>query len=188
MALKIIRAKVQTVWLKRKVKVTQQRGPDKGKVVVRERRFKVTLGTCIEFDDGWTIVGPDGRTHTGGGTIVRFNYRHRTWSVQRPQRCETIRVGYVFTPQGDSCWLKAERESGFTPREFERDFSSAFVSLCRMGHALAEGNAAAPDQPATKKPQPGVGQFFSTVLLSESTRGIQRDTRQCIPLMTAPPN
>lgn len=142
MKLQIIQAKVQVLWLKRKVQVTAKRGPDKGKMVTRERRYKVLIGTYIEFDDGWTITGPDGRAHKGKGTIVRFNYRHRTWSIERPQRCETNRVGYVFTPAGDPRWLKAERESGITPRQFERDFSPAFVSLCRMGHDLAEGNAA----------------------------------------------
>ncbi len=143
MALQIIQAKVQAVWLARKVQVTPRRGPDKDEDIEKVRRFRVVLGTYIEFDDGWTVLGPDSRVHKGKGTVVRFNYKHGTWSVQRPQRCETNRVGYVFTPQGDPCWLKGERESGFTPREFERDFSPAFVKLCRTGHALAEGNAAA---------------------------------------------
>lgn len=143
MALQIIQAKVQAVWVKRKVQVTPRRGPDERKDVEKMPGFRVVLGTYIEFDDGWTIVGPDGRVRKGRGTVVRFNYRHGTWSVQRPQRCETNRVGYVFTPQGDPCWLKAERESGFMLREFERAFSPAFVELCRTGHALAEGNAAA---------------------------------------------
>lgn len=143
MGLQIIQAKVQAVWLARKAKVTPRQEPDKGNDTKKVRRFRVVLGTYIEFDDGCTIVGPDGRVHKGRGTVVRFNYKHGTWSVQRPQRCETNRVGYVFTPQGEPCWLKEERESGFTPREFERDFSTAFVKLCRIGHALAEGNAAA---------------------------------------------
>lgn len=143
MKLQIIEAKVQVLWLKRKVQVTAKRGPEKGKLVEKDRRFKVVIGTYIEFDDGWTITGPDGRVHKGSGTIVRFNYRHGTWSVERPQRCETNRVGFVFTPEGNPCWLKAERESGITPRQFERYFSPAFVRLCQMGHALAEENAAA---------------------------------------------
>lgn len=144
MALQIIDAKVQTMWLTRKEKVMLTRGPDKGKTVERKRRFKVTIGICIEFDDGWRIVGPHGRVHTGRGTVVRFNHRHSTWSVQRPQRCETNRVGYVFTPRGDPCWLEAERESGFSSRDFERSFSPRFVKLCKAGHDLAETGAAGP--------------------------------------------
>jgi hypothetical protein len=142
-ALQIIDARVQAVWLTRKEMVTLRRGPDKGKKVERKRRLKVILGTYIEFNDGCTVAGPDGRTHQGRGTVVRFNYKHGTWSVQRPQRCETNRLGYVFTPQGEPCWLKDERESGFSPREFVRSFSPGFVKLCLAGHALAEANAAA---------------------------------------------
>jgi hypothetical protein len=131
--LRIIDARVQTVWLARKVTVTLKRGPDKGKNVERKRQFKVTLGTYMEFNDGCTIAGPDGRTHKGRGTVVRFNYKHGTWSVQRPEHCETNRVGYVFTPQGEPCWLKVERESGITPLELERSFSAGFVNLCLAG-------------------------------------------------------
>jgi len=143
MALQIIEAKVQSVWLIRKETVTLRRGPDQGKTVEMNRRFKVTLGTYMEFNDGCTVAGPDGRHHKGRGTVVRFNYKHGTWSVQRPQCCETNRVGYVFTPQGEPCWLKDERESGFTPLAFKRSFSAGFVKLCLAGHALAEGDAAA---------------------------------------------
>ncbi len=138
MALKIIKAKVQTVFLKRKENVTLKRGLDKGKNVEKVQSFKVTLGTYLEFNDGCTITGPDGRCHRGRGTVVRFNYRHGTWSVQRPQRCETNRVGYVFTPRGNPCWLKEERESGFTTAEFERNFSRAFVQLCLEAHGWAK--------------------------------------------------
>jgi len=134
----IIEAKVQKAWLTRKEKVTPKRGPEKGNTVERQRRFKVVIGTYIAFDDGCTIVGPDGRVHKGLGTVVRFNYRHGTWSVQRPHRCETDRVGYVFTAQGDPCWLKDERESGFTSHDFDESFSPHFVQLCKNGHELAE--------------------------------------------------
>jgi hypothetical protein len=147
MVLQIIEARVQAVWLARKETVTLKRGPDKGKNVERKRRFKVTLGTYMELNDGWTIAGPDGQTHKGRGTVVRFNYKHGTWSVQRPQRCETNRVGYVFTPQGEPSWLKAERESGFAPLAFGRSFSAGFVKLCLAGHALAEANATAANEP-----------------------------------------
>ena len=100
----------------------------------------MTIGTYIEFNDGGIVVGPDGRVHKSRGTVVRFNYRHRTWSVQRPQRCETNRMGYVFTLQGNPCWLKGERESGFTLLEFKRAFSAAFVNLCLAAHGLVEAN------------------------------------------------
>ena len=40
MALQIIEARVQAVWLTRKEMVTLKRGPDKGKTVERKRRFK----------------------------------------------------------------------------------------------------------------------------------------------------
>lgn len=137
-----IETKVQTAWLARKEKVTLKRGPKRGQTVARTRRFKVTIGTYIAFDDGWTIVGPDGRVHRGTGTVVRFNYRNQTWSVQRPQRCETNRVGYVFTPQGNPRWLKAEKESGFSSQDFERSFSPRFVQLCKAGHNRLEADAA----------------------------------------------
>ncbi len=141
MALEIVRAKVQAIYLSRKEKATRKVGPDKGKAMESKRRFRVILGAYIEFNDGWTVMGPDGRLHRGRGTVVRFSNRHRTWSVQRPQRCETNRVGYVFTLRGEPCWLKAERESGFTLSEFERSFSPGFVKLCLDGHALAKNQA-----------------------------------------------
>jgi hypothetical protein len=137
MALQIIKAKVQKVYLARKEKVTLKRGPNKGKDVERDSRAKVVLGTYIEFNDGCTITGPDGRTHVGRGTVVRFNYRHQTWSVQPPQRCETDRMGYVFTRQGDPCWLKDKRESGHTRSSFEQSFGKGFVELCLAAHGLA---------------------------------------------------
>lgn len=72
MALQIIQAKVQAVWLARKTQVTTRRGPDKEKEKDNEtvRRFRVVLGTSIEFDDGRTVVGPNGRVHKGRGTVV----------------------------------------------------------------------------------------------------------------------
>jgi hypothetical protein len=100
----------------------------------------------MEVNDGWTIGGPDGQTHKCRGTVVRFNYKHGTWSVQRPQRWETDRVGSVFTPQGEPSWLKAERELGFAPLAFGRSFSPNFVKLCEAGHALAEANATAANE------------------------------------------
>jgi hypothetical protein len=141
MALQIIAAKVQTVIIG-KPKQPPKAGTDKGETGGKERRFKAIIGTFVEFNDGWTIRGQDGRIHTGQGTVVRFNYRHGTWSVQSPQRCETNVLGYVFTPQGEPCWLKAERESGFTTLDFRRSFSPSFVKLCEEGHAAAEGKAA----------------------------------------------
>lgn len=138
MALEIVRTKIQFAWLKRKVLAVAKRGPEKGQTVERKRSFKVTIGTYIEFNDGCTIVGPDGRVHKGRGTVARFNYKYRTWSVQRPQRCETNRVGYVFTTGGDPCWLKDQRESGFDSQGFERSFSPFFVKLCKEGRAKAE--------------------------------------------------
>ncbi len=106
-----------------------------------KRRFKVELGTYVEFNDGCTIQGPDGRLHRGKGTIVRFNYRHGTWSVQRPQSCETNVLGYAFTMHNEPCWLNAKRESGMTTLEFQRKFSPAFVKLCIDGQPWSDGNA-----------------------------------------------
>ena len=130
MKLQVINAKEQTVFLARKSDVTSHSMPDDGTLAKSKRRFKVVVGTYIEFNDGWTIQGPDGRIHKGKGTEVRFNYRHQTWSVQRPQRCEMNVLGYVFTKQNEPSWLEAERESGFTTREFQRHFSQSFVKLC----------------------------------------------------------
>jgi hypothetical protein len=138
MALKIIEAKIQTVWFSRMEMVTLKRGPHKDKSVQRERRFKATVGTYLEFNDGCIINGPNGRRHQGRGTVARFNRKHGTWSVQRPQRCGTNKVGYVFTPKGEPCWLKDERESGFTHRAFEKSFSAQFVRLCLIGHGNLE--------------------------------------------------
>jgi hypothetical protein len=65
MALQIIEAKVQTVWFSRIELVTPKRGPDQDECVERERRFKSTIGTYLEFNDGYTLNGPDGRRHKG---------------------------------------------------------------------------------------------------------------------------
>jgi hypothetical protein len=137
MTLEIVRAKIQKIAIK-KPKQTAKRGTDKGETDGEKRRIYATLGTYTEFSDGWIIRGPDGRMHKGTGTVVRFNYRHGTWSVQRPQRCETNVMGYVFTQQGQPCWLIPERESGFTTSEFRRSFSPSFVTLCIEGYALAQ--------------------------------------------------
>jgi len=135
MLLSIVKTKMQTVIIgKRKL---SPKGGTKGK----ERRFRATIGTYTEFNDGWAIRGQDGRIHTGTGTVVRFNHRHGTWSVQRPQRCEMNMFGNVFDQKGDPCWLKAERESGFTTIEFRRSFSASFVRLCETGRASAEKKA-----------------------------------------------
>jgi hypothetical protein len=134
---KIIKATVQTVLTRKKVAASNS-ALKHGKAAYKEKRFRVFIGTLLEFNDGWCIRGPDGRIHMGTGTVVRFNFRHGTWSVQRPQRCETNRLGYVFTVHHEPCWLKPERESGFSTSEFQRSYNPAFVKLCVAGQALVE--------------------------------------------------
>jgi hypothetical protein len=129
MTLQIINAKVQYGFFRRRTNGVS----DKGKITDTIRKCKVLIGSYLEFNDGWSIHGPDGRIHKGKGTVVRFNYRHQTWSIQRPQCCETNVLGYVFTVQNEPCWLKAQRESGFTTVKFRRNFSPSFVKICIEG-------------------------------------------------------
>jgi hypothetical protein len=139
----VIEAKVQQVLLKRRQKAALKREADGSEAEESTRRFRVIIGSYVEFDDACTIAGPDGRIHKGRGTVVRFNYRHQTWSVQAPQRCETDRMGYVFTPQEEPCWLPVQRQSGISDREFELSFSPKFVRLCKGAQDLAESRQAA---------------------------------------------
>ena len=141
MDLQIIATKLQYVYFTGRKKGASNCVPGKGRTGERERGFRVKIGTYIEFSDGWNILGPDGRIHKGRGTVVRFNYRAHTWSVQPPQRCELNIMGHVFSRQGEPCWLKDERETGFTQLDFRRSFSPSFVKLCEAGHALAEGRS-----------------------------------------------
>ncbi len=141
MALQVIESKVQRVVVTRAKKGAAKFVPGTDSVEEKEQRFRVTLGTYIEFNDGCTIKGPDGRMHKGKGTIVRFNYQHGTWSVQSPERCETNVLGYEFTVQNEPCWLKAGRESGMTTQQFNRKFSPDFVKLCLDGQPQANAKA-----------------------------------------------
>lgn len=140
LAITIKTAKVQSTILTRKNVARKGREKDDS---AEDARFKLILGTYVEFNDGWIIHGPDGRVHTGTSTVVRFNYHHQSWSVQRPQRCATDRMGYVFTARIEPVWLKPERESGISTAEFRRNFSRSFVQLCLDAQGMLDGNAAA---------------------------------------------
>lgn len=89
----------------------------------------IRLGVYVEFDDSHAILCPDKQVRRGTGTIARYNFKHGTWSVQAPQRCQQTRMGYVFV-RNEPVWEDAGRVRGRSEGEFRREYSPSFVQKC----------------------------------------------------------
>ena len=96
---------------------------------------RISNSTTAGESTGQTAESTGERVRWSGSTI---GIKHGRCT---PQCCEMNVLGYVFNQQGDPCWLKAERESGFTAIDFRRNYSASFVKLCEEGLASAEARS-----------------------------------------------
>lgn len=134
--LAIVESKVQTVWIKTSGK-KKNGDPKTGSTPCK-------VGTIVEFNDGNEVqVRETGLKYKGKGTRVRFNFRHGTISVQRPDTVDTTPSGAVVTSTDNlPIWVE-QRESGFTEARFKAEFGKTLVELAYRGHNAALDDAAA---------------------------------------------
>jgi hypothetical protein len=93
------------------------------------RTFFSKIGAYMELNDGHRIKCPDGTVRVGTGTVVRYNYKHQTWSVQPPARALQNRMGYTFV-HGSPEWELPLRYCGMSETEFARQYSAQLRKLC----------------------------------------------------------
>lgn len=99
MSLAIADVNVQRTWVEKIVTKVLKRTQEK---VTRTCRVPVRIGVRITFTDG---------------TLVSYNFKHRTWKVASPFSDGT--------------------RGGLSEKKFSREYGGAFHSLCLSGRALA---------------------------------------------------
>ncbi len=132
LVLAIVESKVQTCWMETKGG-KKKNGGDK-----KPGMAPVKVGTYVEFNDGNTYtIRETGKTFTGKGTRVRFNFRHGTISVQVPDiLTPNSSGGYQTTTEHQPIWVE-QKESGFTEKKFKESFGKRLVELAYQGHNSA---------------------------------------------------
>lgn len=134
--LSIVEAKIQTFYMQTKGK--KKNGDAKTSTT------PIKVGSYVEFNDGNEYtVRETGVKFQGKGTRVRFNFKHKTISVQRPDTVNTTPSGAVVTnAENQPVWVE-QKESGFTETQFKDQFGKTLVALAYAGHEQAIADAAA---------------------------------------------
>lgn len=127
--LQIVEAKIQTYWQKNQY-ISKRSGE------VKESLKPIKVGTYIELNDG-NVYEIDGQTYRGPGTRIRFNFKHRTISVQTPNVIKTGTIGYLTDSQKQPIWEDGEKISGYTTKQFESTYGKTLVALAYIGHDQA---------------------------------------------------